>query len=53
MKTKELIKRIKFLLWRLNIIKSCPYCGATMTMHGFEPDERYTCDNKKCEFNAD
>ena len=52
MKTKELIKRIKFLLWRLNIIKSCPYCGATMTMHGFEPDERYTCDNEGCEFNA-
>ena len=43
----------KYLLWEMNMLKSCPFCGGKITMHGFEPEERYTCDNEECEFNAD
>ena len=46
-------RSLRYGLWLIGFKKSCPYCGSTITMHGFEPEERYTCDNEECEFNAD
>jgi hypothetical protein len=51
--TAETIKRrsLRYGLWMINLRKSCPYCGDKIITHGFEPDERYTCENIECRFN--
>jgi hypothetical protein len=44
-------RSFRYGLWMLNLRKSCPYCGDKIITHGFEPDERYSCENMECRFN--
>jgi len=39
-------------LWHLGIgVDKCPYCRRKLAVHGFFPNERYSCPDGKCRFN--
>jgi len=48
----KFMQHIKMFLWSLNGSEKCPLCRKKLMRHGFEyVNERYTCENKKCDFN--
>lgn len=44
---------LRYFLWQLGVVKSCPHCGGELMQHGYEPDARYTCHTEGCKFNED
>ena len=51
-----ILSRVKYFLWKLGLWPNkCPYCGLPLMVHGFPPNERWTCqegsDLRECRFN--
>ncbi len=43
---------LKYWLWKLGLWgNNCPYCGNELMQHGFEPNERWSCNTEGCRFN--